>query len=336
MEKIDFVVTWLDSNDPEWIAMYNYYRPEKPIMDRGRFRNWDIFRYWFRSVEQYAPWVNKVYLVTNGKNPDWINTKCPKLVLVKHSDYIPDKYLPTFNSRTIELNFDKIVGLSECFVYFNDDTYLNAPTKPEDFFVDGLPCDCNAESMLFNPWYDPIDRFSTKISIFCDVAVVNRHFDRRAVVRQAKRKWLGPHLWNGPILSSLLLMGSGYFQFFKWRHWEQPLLKSIISEIWDKEPQLMQESCTRFRQDASLNSYIFRYWQFASNKFHPVRCNTGKVISLSASSVDEACQLISDGKMHSICLNDNPYCTDEEAVQIECELREVFERKFPRKSMFEL
>ena len=68
--KIDFIVTWVDSNDPEWIKSYNYYRPEKPITDSARFRNWDIFRYWFRAVERYAPWVNKVFLVTNGRFPD--------------------------------------------------------------------------------------------------------------------------------------------------------------------------------------------------------------------------------------------------------------------------
>ena len=164
MDKIDFVVTWLDSNDPEWIASYNHYRPEKPKTDRGRYRDWDIFRYWFRAVEMYAPWVNRVFLVTNGKNPEWINEECPKLVLIKHSDYIPAEFLPTFSSRTIELHMDKIPGLSEHFVYFNDDMFLNAPTKPEDYFVGGLPCDCNAESLLYNPWYDTIDRFGTKIS----------------------------------------------------------------------------------------------------------------------------------------------------------------------------
>ena len=128
--KIDFVVPWVDSSDPAWIEQYNHYRPEKPITDRGRFRNWDIFRYWFRAVEQYAPWVNKVYLVTNGTFPEWVNAECPKLVLVRHEDYIPEKFLPTFSSHTIELNMDKIPGLSEHFVYFNDDMYINAPPLP--------------------------------------------------------------------------------------------------------------------------------------------------------------------------------------------------------------
>ena len=66
---IDFVVLWLDDSDPEWQkSKEKYDKTNKDIDDCGRerYRDWDIFRYWFRSVEMYAPWVNKVYLVTCG------------------------------------------------------------------------------------------------------------------------------------------------------------------------------------------------------------------------------------------------------------------------------
>ena len=74
--KIDFVVTWLDSNDPEWQKEYIKYKSEytrTAYTFAARYRDWDLFCYWFRAVENYAPWVNKVFLVTNGKFPDWIN-----------------------------------------------------------------------------------------------------------------------------------------------------------------------------------------------------------------------------------------------------------------------
>ena len=333
--KIDFVVPWVDSSDPAWIEQYNHYRPEKPITDRGRFRNWDIFRYWFRAVEQYAPWVNKVYLVTNGTFPEWVNAECTKLVLVRHEDYIPEKFLPTFSSHTIELNMDKIPGLSEHFVYFNDDMYINAPAVPEDYFRNGLPCDCNAETLYSCPWYDPIDRFGIKIIMFCDMAVVNRHFSRRAAVKQAPRKWFGPHLWGKSFLSSLMQTGLESFELFRWRHSEQPLLKSVIREVWEKEAQLMEESCARFRKEVSLNQYVFRFWQFASNRFYPSKMDSRAAISLSLGNVENICRILEEGKMKSICLNDSPYCTDEEALKVERRLQEVFKKKFPLKSMFE-
>ena len=83
MDPIDFVVTWLDSTDSEWQKEYSLYKGEKYDPTSARFRNWDYFRYWFRAVEKNAPWVRKVFLVTNGKFPDWINPNCKKLTLIK-------------------------------------------------------------------------------------------------------------------------------------------------------------------------------------------------------------------------------------------------------------
>ena len=161
MEKIDFVVTWLDSNDPEWLKQYEYYKPSsKGDLSKARFRDMNIFQYWFRAVERYAPWVNKVFVVTNGKNPDWLNPNHPKLVLVKHEDYMSQEYLPTFNSCAIELSFHRIEGLSEHFVYFNDDMFLNGPAKPEYYFKNGLPCDCNKETCYNVPIFTPKERFT--------------------------------------------------------------------------------------------------------------------------------------------------------------------------------
>ena len=103
--QIDFVVTWLDSSDPEWQKSFEQYSPHaKGDKNAARFRNLNCFRYWFRAVETYAPWVRKIFLITNGTFPDWINKNHPKLVLVKHEDYMPKECLPTFNSCAIELH----------------------------------------------------------------------------------------------------------------------------------------------------------------------------------------------------------------------------------------
>lgn len=139
---IDFAITWVDGADPEW-------RSERakcsPASDEDgserRYRDWDLLRYWFRGVEKFAPWVRKIHFITWGHLPEWLNTENPKLHIVKHEDYIPNEFLPTFNSCTIELYLDRIEGLAEHFVYFNDDVFLTAQAKPEMFFSDGKPCD---------------------------------------------------------------------------------------------------------------------------------------------------------------------------------------------------
>lgn len=336
MEKIDFVVLWVDSNDLEWIETYNHYRPEKPIKDKARFRNWYIFRYWFRAVERYAPWVNKVFLITNGKFPDWINPDCEKLVLVKHSDFIPEKYLPTFNSITIELNIGRIKELSEHFVYFNDDMFLNAPVSPEYFFRNGLPCDFNFESPYRNPEHTKEDNYGIYLSMYCDVAIINSHFNRKEVVRQAWNKWYGKHLWWKPLLLSLLMLGRNKFEHFIMHHVEQPMLKSIFQEVWEKEPEVLERSCSRFRSDIDLNQYIIRYWQFASNKFYPLKRKGIAYQLYNQDILTDLQKVLLEERYNSVCINDTTYSSEEDYILASKIVRECFDKKFPNISMFEI
>src|SRR5699024_4726096 len=140
--KIDFVLMWVDGNDPEWQKEKEKY-DGKSLGDKRniRFRDWDNLHYWFRSVEKFAPWVNKIHFVTWGHIPSWLNKKHPKLNIVNHKDFLKEEFLPVFNSRAIEINLHRIPDLAEQFVYFNDDIFITKPVKKTDFFVKGLPKD---------------------------------------------------------------------------------------------------------------------------------------------------------------------------------------------------
>ena len=144
--EIDFVITWVDGNDPAWkrqrnLAAQASEQIQKTDNRKERYRDWDNLQYWFRGVEQFAPWVRKVHFVTWGHIPDWLNIAHPKLNIVRHDEFIPKDFLPTFNSHTIEWNFHRIKGLSEKFVYFNDDTFFIDKVKETDFFQNGKPVD---------------------------------------------------------------------------------------------------------------------------------------------------------------------------------------------------
>lgn len=338
--KIDFVVTWVDSNDPNWQKDFRYYKnSSEEISDNSeaRYRDWNLFHYWFRAVEENAPWVNKVFLVTNGTFPKWINTEHPKLVLVKHEDYIPKDLLPTFNSHTIELYMHKIPGLSEHFVYFNDDCYLNQPVEPDYYFRSGLPCDRNKETVFNVARYTPEDRFNTYISLLTTVSVINGHFCRPSVISHSLRRWFGPHLGASGLLISLLVTAYRFERFvgFKTRHTEQPFLKSVFEEAWEKEPDMLAKSCTRFREDVSLSPYFFRYWQLATNRFYPVSLKGIEKIQIRKENVQQIADALKSKKIKSLCLNDCHFCTSEDFVWINKMLQELLEKKFPRKSAFE-
>lgn len=337
--EIDFVVTWVDSNDPKWQEEFQKYKGITTTADqsKARYRDWDFFKYWFRAIEKYAPWVHKVYVITNGTFPSWINCDCQKLVLVKHSDYIPQQFLPTFNSRTIEFYMNRIQGLSEHFVYFNDDMYLNAPVCQEYYFKNGLPCDNNAETVYNMTAYNPSTRFHISVGLFVNVCVINGHFDRRKVIKQSRRNWYGMHLSMIDRVMSFIISRyhQGWFVGFRRRHIEQPYLKSVFDEAWEKEAGMLTESSTRFREDATLTPYFFRYWQFASNKFYPVRLKEGRKILIIPEKITKILECLKDKRIKSLCLNDTQKCSDEDYDIIKPILVKAFEEKFPNKSIFE-
>ena len=335
--SIDFVVLWLDSNDPKWQKDYATYSPHSKYgKGKVRFRDHNTFKYWFRAVETYAPWVHKVFLVTNGKFPDWINKECPKLELVEHADYIPQELLPTFNSGVIELFINKIKGLSEYFVFFNDDFYLNAPVKPDYFFKNGLPCDNNKESYFNVPIYTKEDRFGIAIIMLTDLAFLNRHFNRWNTVRQSPRRWFGPHLGLKGLLMSCMLAKQRLFIGFTNFHIEQAFLKSTIDEIWNEEGAFMYETCTRFRTDVSINQYLFRYWQFATNKFYPKKKSRKFFFLGDKTVIKDIEQTMIKEKCKSFCLNDSAFCSDEDYEYLKTNLQLLFEKKLPNKSSFEI
>jgi len=334
---IDFVVTWLDSSDPEWQKSYSYYSPHsKGDKGSARFRNLDLFRFWFRAIELYAPWVNKVFLVTNGKFPDWINPDHPKLILVRHEDFMPKECLPTFNSCAIELHMNKIKGLSEHFVYFNDDIFLNSTVSPNYFFKNGLPCDINKETCFNVPIYTPEDRFGINISMLADISIINAHFRRWNTVRQSIKRWLGPHLGFKGLLMSLLLSRQRLFIGFSNYHTEQAFLKSIFNDVWENEPDFLNASCSRFREEITANPYIFRYWQFAKNMFYPLKRNSAYFSLTGSNIIKEIKRTLSNSQILSVCLNDTSLCSDSDYLYIKTELSILFQKKFSHKSSFEV
>ncbi|MEU7582708.1 stealth conserved region 3 domain-containing protein [Streptomyces sp. NPDC041068] len=137
---VDAVYTWVDDSDPEWRALRDAARGGGATSaDNGavRFRNRDELRFSLRSLAMYAPWIRHVYLVTAGQTPAWLDRDHPGLTVVDHRDLFADAdaCLPTFNSHAIESQLHRVEGLSEHFLYFNDDMFLGRPTTPETFFL---------------------------------------------------------------------------------------------------------------------------------------------------------------------------------------------------------
>lgn len=139
---VDLVYTWVDGRDQKWISEFTKAIREKNLKFEkrdvlNRFVDVEELRYSLRSVEKNLPWIRYIFIVTWAhQRPYWIDLNHSKLKFISQSEIFPDNFsLPTFNSKSIDLQIYKIPGLSEHFIYSNDDMYFLNRLKKSDFFT---------------------------------------------------------------------------------------------------------------------------------------------------------------------------------------------------------
>lgn len=328
--KIDFVMIWVDGNDPEWRQERQSYEPNLKKSDDNsthRYRDWDNLQYWFRGVETFCPWVNKIHFVTWGHLPKWLDTSNPKLNIVKHSDFIPEKYLPTFSSHTIELNLHRIEGLAEQFVYFNDDMFVLKSVSPEFFFKNGQPCD---SAVLTAHCYNMEDMYI--MAPFRDIGVINNAFSMREVIKKNPFGWFN-YKYGVNNLRTLFLLACPRFPGMLQQHLPTSFLKTTFEEVWERYESILDETCqNRFRQMTDVNQWVFKEWQLASGNFYPRSLKVGK--SIPAYYIEQAIFCIRHQKVPLMCLNDTEM-SEAEFFESSKQIKESFEEILPIPSFYE-
>ncbi|MDD6012216.1 MAG: Stealth CR1 domain-containing protein [Oscillospiraceae bacterium] len=330
---IDAVIIWVDGADPDWQKERAQYSPQKNTDSRTeRYRDMGLLKYWFRGIEKFAPWIRKIHFVTNGQVPSWLNLNADKLHFVKHEDYIPHDFLPTFSANPIELNIHRIEGLSEQFLYFNDDEFLISPTESDLFFQNGLP----RQFVSFLPlYYDSTDNVFSNI-LKNNLTVINRNFSKSDYQRNIV-KYISKN--NGNIKTRLRNLKYVFFGIpgIEYSHLMAPYLKSTFTDVWNAEENcLINTSSHKFRSAEDVNQFLMQYWQISSGKFHPTSEDSiGKYFYLPNSYM-EAASCIKSQKYKTICLNDGAFASKEEYNQCKMELTLAFETILNQKSSFEL
>ncbi len=336
-DTIDFVITWVDGNDPEWQEEMRSYLPEEDLgqgSSEERYREWDNLRYWFRGVERFAPWVRTVHLVTWGHVPSWLDLNHPKLHVVRHEDFVPAEYLPVFSAHPLEANLHRIPGLSERFVYFNDDMFLCAPVRPADFFHNGLPRDIAALNVHCNARSQPIQQICIN-----NVGVINDHFDFHTWVRENRHKILDPRY--GKLLArSLVLLNCPRFPGFFNPHAPQPFVRHVFDEVWEAEPELLREVCShRFRLPSDVSQWVFKDWQIAKGGFWPRPASYSQrfffVGDEALAEAQRAADCIRAGKTRMVCPNDGPM-TSEDFEVARALVNGALDERLPQPSSFEV
>lgn len=325
--KIDVVVTWVDFSDENWQKSYlkfvdNEKAKDKFVGAKTRYAAQDTFKYFFRGIEKFAPWVNKVFFVTYGHTPAWLNKDADRLVIVKHEDFIPKEYLPTFNSNTILLNLHRIKDLSENFILFNDDMYLTNFCKESDFFYKNLPCDMAVINPIVAPDFDPFWDMMLN-----NVCLINKNFDKKTQILKNLGKWFSFKYGFKNNFRNFCGLFYKKFSGFYDCHLPNSHLKSVFSEIWEKEYSVCHATClNKFRNSNDITEWTMKYWQLASGKFHPcAKFKKGIFVSLRGESYK---RMINKNKRYKmICLND-----DKDHME---DVDSYFKSFLPNKSAFE-
>ncbi|MBV6646818.1 MAG: stealth family protein [Cyclobacteriaceae bacterium] len=147
-EKIDIVYTWVDGADADYIEIVKAYSERPADVNPERYRDtYALLKYSLRSLEKYINWSGKIFLLTaRPQVPEWLNADHPDVQVVHHDEVIDEQYLPTFNPNVIESFLHKIPGLSEHFLYINDDFLFGNKTDLSVFYNNG-------KSTIFNTFF---------------------------------------------------------------------------------------------------------------------------------------------------------------------------------------
>lgn len=291
---MDIVITYVDGNDPVWQQDYEKYT-NVPVMQK-RFRDWGTLKYLLRGVEVNMPFIRNVYLVVSHDSqvPSWVCRDNLKVVL--HSDIIPEEYLPTFNSTTIEMFLHRIEGLDEEFLYFNDDIFPVRPCKPEDFFREGRAVIGMSTHLLASSMYKKHVRRSDRLA--------------RAALGLPDR-----------------------YVFIRSQHSCIPVLKSQCNEVFELQREAVLETLSRVRNEGNINMTFFLSYMFNKSLVINERLSC-RHVSLAAITAKKLTSCISAPQRSMLCINDVKLSEERYMLYRELILN-AFEKSFPLKSRFE-
>ena len=239
---IDAVITWVDGADPIHKAKRMKFGNDtvfkaEDIAGDTRFANIGEIFYCVASLNRYAPWINKIYIVTDEQDPQlytFIDKHFPDkhipVEIVDHKTIFRgyEEYLPTFNSISIESMTWRIPGLSERYIEFNDDFILAAPSKPEDFFTE------DGKTVCYGKKYNS---FLVRLS---RMLKYRRNGNKKVTFKET-------------MLNAASLLGK-HFYFIKMYHTPRALLKSVYEKYFNEHPEhLVKNISYRFRDHRQYN-----------------------------------------------------------------------------------
>lgn len=301
---IDLVYLWVDGSDRKWLKKKQGFL-DKKINTVGRYQNNEELKYSLRSIEKHIPWVRKIFIVTDNQTPSFLDTNHSKIQIIDHSEIIPNEYLPSFNSSVIEYFMYKIPGLSEFFLYSNDDMFINADLTPSFFFRNGLP--------IIRIKKNPYIKLKIQFKRALNLNVNNYRLAIENAYTIFKKKF------------------NAFYPFTPHHNIDAYLKSNIKTLVEDVFPEELNKSfLNRFRQQNDIQRILISYYSIFKKRGVMIIANRKESCRIKVHKTNFQ-KYIDKYNPKLFCLNDSEHATDDDRKHVEPFLKKLY----PEKSSFE-
>ncbi|WP_256127798.1 stealth conserved region 3 domain-containing protein [Arthrobacter sp. SDTb3-6] len=308
---VDMVFSWVDGSSAEYQSARRA-QEAGAVLGEGdaheaRFRHVDELKYALRSIYMFAPWIRTIHIATDSPAPAWLASHHPRVRLVPSAEHFADpSVLPTHNSMAVESQLHNIKGLSEYFLYSNDDMFFGRPVGPEMFFTPG-----GITRFMLSPNRIGLGGSSVERSGFENSARVNRKLLRERFGRVATR-----HL----------------------EHSAAPFRKSVMAELEAAFPEeFSATAASRFRAagNVSVTNSLYHYYALLTGRAVMHADGKGKYVDTTTrKGLDSLDRILAKRNADFLCLNDGSFPEVGEAER-RARLTDFLERYFPLKAPWE-
>lgn len=318
---IDVVYTWVESNS-EFEKEKEEYSKKANINYSlaNRYQDHEELKYSLRSIEKNFPYFRNIYIVVkDGQFPKYLKKDHPKLKVINHSEIIPKQFLPTFSSLVIEQYLHKIPELSEHYLYLNDDNIILNELTPDYFFNDKGVIYATKGGLVSSRISD-YDKYKNTFSFMDNIRINNQILDKIGKYEKTRH-----HIQHVPKMYKKSLDEK-----------MEERLKTIKlpyskNNIFDATSENKFRKNTDLCMNVMIKYYLYKYWYNYYDKkgYDEVYIDVGKN--------DEDLDQVLTRKNKFLCINDQFDYTNQEKVNKTIKkFHEVFNKKFPEKSSFEI
>ncbi|MGB3376168.1 MAG: stealth conserved region 3 domain-containing protein [Microbacterium sp.] len=309
-EPVDIVFSWVDGSSTQF-QKQRASQLGSHIVGEGddgaaRYRHLDELRYALRSVNMYAPWIRRIFIATDSPAPSWL-AEHPGVTIVRSEEFFADpSVLPTHNSHAVEAQLHRIPGLSEHFLYSNDDMFFGRTVEPEMFFT--------------SAGHTRFVESEVRIGVGAPQAHRSGHDNGLRVNRLLLREHFGR-----TILRDL-------------SHCATPLRRSILFELEQTFPaDFARTAASRFRSmtDISVTNSLYHYYALLTGHAMPTtRPRVRYVQTTTMGALEKIERLASREDVDMFCLNDGSETDIPEQLRAQA-VQAGLERMFPIRGPWE-